>query len=246
MNKKKIIILSLIIVFIIGISIAIKITIDFSKESKIRNEVKEIEKAFFASDNVNINEIFDRRIIKNGPYADVEVSIKSYYKNLYSTKENILFLLDDDNFSNYLSSKNLNDNKPLFAKSKSNLKNTKAQIDENYQKYLSEINEDTNKLVYLNDKELNTYYRNFYMELTKKVISDDEKEIMDTKYNKTMTKIIIYNEIYDFLSANKGHWAIRNDRLEFDETSLYEEYITIINKLSEKENNINEDEVTGQ
>lgn len=240
MNKKKIIIISIAIILILALGIITKVAIDFNKESKIRNEIKEIEKVFFSSDNTSINEILDRRIIKKGPYATVEESIKAYYKNLYSTKENIFFLLDDDNFSNYLSSKNLNDDKPLYVKSRSNLKNTKAQLDENYQKYLSDINETSNKLSYLTEKDLKSYYSNFYIELTENVITSESKEVLEKEYNKAINRINIYNEVYDFLSANKGHWAIKNDRLEFDDTLLYEEYINITDKLSIEETNANE------
>ncbi len=231
MKKKQLIIISIIILVIVGVFISFKLFLDFNNETKIKNEINEIKRVAEAN-NDDIHEILDRRVVKSGPYSEVEVGIKLYYKNLYSSLDNLNFLLDDDNFSNYLSSKNLNDDKPSFIKSKNNLKNSKAQIEEYYSKFTDELTNDSIKLNIISDKELKNYYLNFYLDLTKIGIADNVNETIEKAYKSTLEKIDIYNETFDFLAANKGHWEIQNEAIAFDDPVIYDEYINITNKLN--------------
>lgn len=244
MKKKQLIIISIIILVIIGVFIFFKLFLDFNNETKIKNEINEIKRVA-ETNNDDIHEILDRRVVKNGPYSEVEVGIKLYYKNLYSSLDNLNFLLDDDNFSNYLSSKNLNDDKPSFIKSKNNLKNSKAQIEEYYSKFTDELTNDSTKLNIISDKELKNYYLNFYLDLTKIGITDNVTETIEKSYKSTLEKIDIYNETFDFLAANKGHWEIQNESIAFDDPVIYDEYINITNKLnSPKESELEVKEVS--
>lgn len=243
-NKKTLIICIFVIVVVIGISI--KLVLDLNKETKIRNEINEISKVFNLAnvDDDQVNEILSRRIIKKGHYAVVEDCIKNYYINLYSDIKNLTFLLDDDNFNNYLTEKNLNDDQPTFIKSKDNLQNSKAQIDEYYTKLINELKEKDKKLSYVATKNLSTYYRDFYLELTTLAIPEDFQTQVEDAYKQTLEKIEIYNKAFDFLIANKGHWTVKNEVIIFDETTLYEEYIALTEKLTtteeEEENEVSE------
>lgn len=244
MKKKTIIIFTLIVIAVLGI--VTKLALDLNKETKIRNEIKEISKVFDIAniDDDQVNEILSRRIVKKGHYADVEDSIKTYYINLYSDLKNLTFLLDDDNFSSYLTEKNLNDDKPTFIKSKDNLQNSKAQIEEYYTKLTNELTDKTTKLSYAAKKNLSTYYRDFYLELTTLAIADDFQTEIETAYKQANTKIDVYNEALDFLIANKGHWEVKNEVIIFDETTLYEEYLVITDKLTNQTESQEEKEVS--
>lgn len=236
MKKKKTIIIFIIIAIIIAF-ITTKLISDFTKETKIKDEIKEISKVFKVVniDDDEVNEILNRRIIKSGPYKDVEDSIKKYYQNVYSNLKNLTFLLDDDNFSIYLSGDNLKEDKPNFTKSKDNLLNTKAQIDEYYNLLTDELDNKQTKIEYILDKDVSPYYQEFYLELTSLAISSDFNNELSEAYENTITKIDIYNEALDFLITNKGHWSIKDDVIIFDDTVLYEEYINITKKLEVSE-----------
>ena len=238
-SKKKIltiIIISLIVKAVAAITI--KLFGDLNKETTLKNEVKEISKFMNINQNENdeINEILTRREITKGKYKNIENDIKQYYQVIYSDLQNFSFLIDNDNFNIYLSSENLNEDKPSFIKSKDNLQNTKAQIDEYYNKLIKELNDESIKLSFITEARLDSYYRNFYLELTSLAISDNLKKELDTAYEEVLSKIEIYNEALDFLVANKGHWAIKNNVIIFDDTILYEGYLEITNKLEVSEN----------
>lgn len=238
-SKKKILTIIIISLIVIAVAaITIKLVGDLNKETILKNEVKEISKFMNINQNENdeINEILTRREITKGKYKNIENDIKQYYQVIYSDLQNFSFLIDNDNFNIYLSSENLNEDKPSFIKSKDNLQNTKAQIDEYYNKLIKELNDESIKLSFITEDRLDSYYRNFYLELTSLAISDNLKKELDTTYEEVLSKIEIYNEALDFLVANKGHWAIKNNVIIFDDTILYEGYLEITNKLEVSEN----------
>ncbi len=238
-SKKKILTIIIISLIVIAVAaITIKLVGDLNKETTLKNEVKEISKFMNINQNENdeINEILTRREITKGKYKNIENDIKQYYQVIYSDLQNFSFLIDNDNFNIYLSSENLNEDKPSFIKSKDNLQNTKAQIDEYYNKLIKELNDESIKLSFITEARLDSYYRNFYLELTSLAISDNLKKELDTAYEEVLSKIEIYNEALDFLVANKGHWAIKNNVIIFDDTILYEGYLEITNKLEVSEN----------
>lgn len=238
-SKKKILTIIIISLIVIAVAaITIKLVGDLNKETTLKNEVKEISKFMNINQNENdeINEILTRREITKGKYKNIENDIKQYYQVIYSDLQNFSFLIDNDNFNIYLSSENLNEDKPSFIKSKDNLQNTKAQIDEYYNKLIKELNDESIKLSFITEARLDSYYRNFYLELTSLAISDNLKKELDIAYEEVLSKIEIYNEALDFLVANKGHWAIKNNVIIFDDTILYEGYLEITNKLEVSEN----------
>ena len=239
MKKKYIVIASIIALLIIGIFIVSKVSIDLNRENKIKNEVKEIIQ-IIESDNIDkaeLIEILDRRVVTKGDYNLVETSIKAYYKDLYDDISNLSFLLDDDNFSNYLTASNLKEDRPSFIKSKDNLQNSKAQITEVYNELNNQLTDKTTIMTYIADKEVSTYYKDFYYSLVYDYITEEYQETITTKKDNTLSKIDVYNEALEFLIANKGHWDLSKEVIMFDETTLYEEYLSITDKLKEVSEN---------
>lgn len=233
MEKKKVIIIMILLFLIVGIVISFKVASDLDKEKKIKDEIKEISREInqaFSSDTDDyplINEVFDRRVIKKGPYSDIEIAVKQYYSSLYNDLKNIVFLLDSDNFSIYLNSKNIMDDGPLFLKSRSNLNNSKAQIAEYYDKFKSSLKNNTNKLSYLSREE-KKYYIDFYLELTDLAVDSTFLDALELEYDNTLSNIEVYNQAFDFLYANRDEWEIRSNELVFHDASILDEYNNVL------------------
>lgn len=238
MKKKHAIIFLVIISLVIGLIIVLKVSSDLNKESKLKAEIREISKVFTINnvDNDQINEILERRVIKKGDYADIEISIKKYYKNIYSDLKNLNFLLDEDNFANYLSGKNIKEDGPNFLKSRSNLSNTKAQIIEYYDKFISSMTSENFKLSFLNNN-VKKYYRNFYLELTDFAIHDNFNDVLKNKYEEVLANIDIYIKAFDFLFANDGEWTVDDDGLKFEDPIILDEYLSVIEGLNKNKKN---------
>lgn len=245
MNKKTIIIIIIAILVIIGLGVTIKLGSDYKKEAKIRSEVNSI--SHFFQDNTelsSLNEIVDRRIISGGQYERIEDVTKVYYKDLYNSLSNLKFLLDEDNFINYLSAKNIKDDGPKFLKSHDNLKNSKAQIEEQYTLFNNLLNDDFTRSKYLDGRNIDIYYRNFYLELTTLVVSAEDQEAVKKEYESALKKIEIYNQAFDFLAAHESSWTINNEVIAIEDAGLREEYNNIIKQLNTETERTVKDEVS--
>lgn len=235
MKRKYIIIISIISLVLLATITFGKIGLDFYKETKIKNEIKEIMKYINNSNYTDqkLTEILERSVVKKGDYNEVETSIKNYYKDLANDLSNLQFLLSEDNFVNYLSADNLKEDQPNFIKSKANLVNSASQIEEVYQNINTRTTDINTKRYYIADKQVKTYYKDFYLSLIEDNITEEfTKRIKDEK-NNGIEKTKTYNQVLDFLIANEGHWNLNQDIIVFDETTLYEEYLNITKSLKE-------------
>lgn len=235
MKKKTTIIIVIAIFVVLALGIVIKIGLDYRKEDKIRKEVKEISLVFETkNDSSSLNEILDRRIINGGQYETIEDAIKTYYKTLYNSLNNLEFLLDDDNFINYLSAKNMKEDGPKFLKSREMLRNSKAQIEEHYVTYKNMLEDDFTKQEFLEEKKVDIYYRNFFLELTTLGLNAQVREEKKNDYERVIHNIDVYIEIFDFLAAHENMWSVKNEVITFTETGLYEEYVNLTKKLNQE------------
>ncbi len=239
MKKKYFMIAVIILLTIISAITVVKVITDLKKETKIKNEVQKIIEILESDtiDKTELIDILDRRVVTKGNYVEVENSIKLYYKDLYDDISNLTFLINEDNYSNYLTSANLKEDRPNFIKSKDNLQNTEAQINEVYTELTNQLTDKSIIMSYIIDKDVKTYYKDFYYTLVKDYISENWQEDLSSKKNITLKIIQTYNEALDFLVANKGHWKLNNDLITFDDTTLYEEYLLITGKLKEASDN---------
>lgn len=235
MKRKYIIIISIISLVLLAAITFGKIGLDFYKETKIKDEIKEIMKYINSSNysDQKLHEIFERRVVKKGDYNEVETSIKNYYKDLSNDLSNLQFLLSEDNFINYLSSNNLKEDRPNFVKSKNNLENSASQINEVYQNIDIRMNDINTKRYYIADKQVKTYYKDFYLSLIEDNITEEFKKRIKNEKNNGLEKIKTYNQVLDFLIVNEGHWDLNQDTIMFDEPTLYEEYLSITKTLKE-------------
>ncbi len=236
MKKKAIIILLIIIALLVFTFLFFKVYKDLRKESTIRNEIQEINRIIEQNntdDEDIIYEILDRRTIEKGSYKKIENAIKNYYKDYYSSYKNIVFLLEEESIYNYLSNDNLKDFDNTYAKSKDHIINTNAQVEELYKTFTSYETEDK-KNSYIAETKLDNYYKNFYIELTSNTLSETNVDEVKTNYTKYTTNLEIYNEALDFLNSKKNSWKIKNDIIVFEQVEDYETYMSIINKLNNK------------
>lgn len=235
MKRKYIIIISIISLVLLATITFGKIGLDFYKETKIKEEIKEIMKYINNSNYTDqkLTEILERSVVKKGDYNEVETSIKNYYKDLANDLSNLQFLLSEDNFVNYLSADNLKEDQPNFIKSKAKLVNSASQIEEVYQNINTRTTDINTKRYYIADKQVKTYYKDFYLSLIEDNITEEFTKKITAEKSNGVEKTKTYNQVLDFLIANEGHWNLNQDIIVFDETTLYEEYLNITKSLKE-------------
>ena len=239
MKKNRVIFTVIILVLILACFVLAKVFSDLKKEKLIKKDIQEIV-AVLGTENIDdddVNAMLERRIFSKGSYYIVEDSLKNYYKDLYSYQKNITFLMDDDNFDTYLSPKNIAEDGPTFTKSISNLQTTKSQLTDKYNEFKNQIENESTQISYIYDREVDSYYKKIYLEFisdfTPSSLANDIKE----KYDKTLELIDLYNEAFVFLTANEAHWQVIDDVITFDDTTLYEGYKTITDKIDKLKQN---------
>ena len=240
MKKNRVIFTCVVLILILACFIFAKVFNDLKKENKIKNEIKEIVSVLGTEniDDDDVNAILDRRIFSKGNYYIVEDSLKNYYKDLYNYQKNITFLMDDDNYINYLSAKNISEDGPAFTKSMNNLQITKSQLNDKYNEFNNQITNESVQISYIYDREVDSYYKKLYIEFIDEYTPSTLQEDIKTKYDDTLKKIELYNEAFTFLNANSAHWKITDEVISFDDTTLYEGYKNITDKIDKlnKEN----------
>ena len=234
-KKKTIVLISIIAILLL--SIIVKLSTDFYKENKLKEEIKEIVRLINTNpeNNEKIYELLNRTVIKKGKYNIVETSLKKYYKELYSDYSNLLFIIDDENFTNYLSETSLRENRPSFINTKNNIENTYNQIDALYTEVENEVKEISIKLPYISEYNLSTYYKELYLSLIDDNLGAEFINNLEKEKNKAKDKLAIYEEAIQYLSTYNNEWSIKNGVIEFKDISYKTEYEIIMNKLKEVE-----------
>lgn len=233
MKKSRVIFTVIVMMLIISCFVLGKVFSDLKKENEIKKEIKTIVQVFGTenTDDDDVNAILERRIYSKGNYGEVEDAIKNYYKDLYSYLKNITFLMDEDNFINYLTPKNISEDGPTFSKSINNLQTTKAQLNDKYTEFDNQLNKETKQISYVFSRDIDSYYKNLYLEFISNYTPSNLTIDMKEKYDKTLKLIDLYNEAFAFLTANAAHWQINDDVLTFDDTVLYEGYKKITDNI---------------
>ena len=235
MKKGRVIFTAIVMVLIVAGFIFGKVFNDLKKEKQIKVDIKEIVRAISTENTAeeDINTILEKRTNKKGNYSEVEDALKTYYKDLYSYLKNIKFLMDEDNFNQYLSSKNIEEDGQAFTKSMNNLKTTKDQLNDKYKEFNNQVNDETTKASYIAGSKIDNYYKNLYLEFINENTPTDLINNIEFKYRKTLERIDIYNDIFVFLSTNSEHWQLVDSIITFDDALLYEKYKEITDKLDE-------------
>jgi len=234
MKKSRVIFTIIVIMLILACFVLAKVFNDLKKETQIKQEIKEVVRVLGTEniDDDDVNAILERRIFNKGNYYIVENSIKNYYKDLYNYQKNITFLMDEDNFVNYLLPKNIQEDGPMFTKSISNLQTNKSQLNDKYNEFNKQLTDEATKISYIFDQDVDSYYKSLFLEFideyTPSTLGDDIKD----KYDNTLKKIDLYNEAFAFLTANESHWKVIGDVLTFDDTTYYENYKIITDKIT--------------
>ena len=232
MKKGRVIFTAIVMVLIVAGFIFGKVFNDLKKEKQIKQDIKEIVRAVETDvTEEEINELLEKRHNKKGNYGEVEDALKKYYKDLYIYLKNIKFLIDEDNFNLYLSSKNIEEDGQAFTKSMNNLKTTKDQLNDKYKEFNNQVNDESTKASYIISSKIDKYYKNLYLEFINENTPTDLINNIEYKYKKTLERIDLYNEVFVFLSTNSEHWQLVDSIITFDDALLYEKYKEITDKL---------------
>ena len=228
------------VLIIIGIIVAIAVVLittliikDLNQEEKLRQELNEID-SLINFDEFDYDVVNERlgKTISSGYYLVVEKAAKKYLKDTIDTTLNYVNIVTNEKFSNIFIIENYQEDGPDFINTKLYIKDTKQQIENNKTAILKQFDNET-VLSYVENKNLDSYYIDFYKSLafsSEAEITKNKQEIEDS-INDVINTLNVYDEVIDFLIANKNDWTIDGEYIVFSNNELSDQYNELLLKL---------------
>lgn len=234
MKKRFIITLVVVIalVLIVGI-IAIGLYNDFKQEGELISECKEIMDLSNAEnlDTEKINEMLTRRISAE-EYLQVEDALKEYLTARFQNVTRITEILNNEKLENILTIDNYKNDGPEFATTKEYIENTKQELQDLKKRYEELFTEET-VMSYINNKNLDSYYVDFYKQELIGNLEKSKDNIVEHEIDGIITILNSYNSVIDFLITNKNSWKIEGENIVFANQESSEKFLELINDMLE-------------
>lgn len=231
MKKKALIILGIIILIVVGL-LAYVVIDDMQQESKLKEELVAINDLASAEtiDMDKINENLDRTVTK-GDYAVLEKAYKQYLRDSFDNSLEIASLLNDERIVTILTAENYIEDGPEFTETKAYIAETKQSLEDCKNKYY-EFFTDEKAMSYVNDKNLDTYYIDFYKnEIAFDLEEAGEDKTVETAINDILAILDGSEKVIDFLITNSNNWQIVDSNIVFNSDELSQQYDELIQAM---------------
>lgn len=239
-NKKKIIlgvVLGIILLFILLISyIVIQ---DLKIEYALKNELNELTTLVNEKDSLeNIDKIKNKltNYISKNEYLIVEKAYKDYLLDVLEDTEIVYQITNDEKMINILTIQNIQNDGKDFTNTNNYLTTTKQTLNTTIPHLISLFEIDTINS-YIEDKELDSYYIEFFKTVSYNENTKDEfketKENLQESLDTFNDLLDVYQEVINFLITNKDHYEIKDNLIYFDNQNLTDTYNQLTAKLSE-------------
>ena len=226
-----------IIILLFCILVGIFVVNDFKMEDKLNLEVEEITNILEATefDEEKLNNKLNNTVSR-GDYYKVERAYKNYIRDYIKVLNNIISFYDNLEIDNILSIDNLKKDGKSYINSRLTINNNKEKLDKLKESFDSM--KDKDKVLSYLDKNLNSYYVNYYNKIIGEVEqTETEKEL--SSYLEESSKILnnIYN-IFEFLSEYKDYYEVGDDALYFKRDDLLNQYNEMLLNITNTKSNI--------
>lgn len=231
MKKKILIIIAIIIVIALG-GFGYLVYFDIKQEENLIAELNGISD-LANSENINMDEINQRldRTITKGDYATVEKAFKNYLRDNFNNTLKIAEILNDDKIIYLLTAENYKEDGKEFTETKKYITTTREDLNNCKKEYVDFFTKEK-AMSYIEDKGLDSYYIDFYMdEFVGNIEAEKTNDTVENSIDDIIELLNISEEVIGFLIENKDSWQVEGDNIVFDSESLSNKYDEMINKL---------------
>ena len=154
------------------------------------------------------------------------MNLRDNFNNITKISE----ILNDDKITSLLTVENyINDGKE-FTETKKYITETRETLENCKTTYIELLTEEK-AMSYINDKEVDSYYINFYkQQLVGDLESQEDSAVVDS-IDELIKILDTSEEVIDFLVKNKDNWDIEDDNIVFSSEKLSNEYDKLIDTL---------------
>ena len=167
-------------------------------------------------------------LVTSGEFGIVEQKIKEYYDEYLDLRNQFMDKVNDEKLEDLLQTENYNTDGPDFTESVNYLNSSKEEFNNIANKLLDLLSKE-NILSRIENESISDYYKDLYKGYFiegDKLASTFEETYQDVKDVQSLMNNLYDNEIkiLNFLTENKDHWEVLDDKLTFNDDALSEEY----------------------
>lgn len=232
MKKKALIIIGVVVAIIVGIITYFVVT-DLNQEEKLRTELTEISNLVAVYENIDMDKVNKKldTIITTGDYAIVERAFKDYLKDNFNNSIEMANLLNDERITKSLTVENYKEDGKDFKNTKAYLSETINKLENCKNKYYEFLTEEK-AMSYINNKNLDSYYIDFYKdEFVKDIETDKDDKTIENSISDVISLLQNSEKVINFLVNNKDSWEIDGENISFNSDVLSNQYNELINNL---------------
>lgn len=219
-NKlNKVILTILLILVILVIAIGIIYGGRIINKAKLDRELENL-----VSKDISKEDLSNTTPVTSGEFAVVEQTVKEYFKEYSDLRKQFMDKVNDDRLETILSTENYNQDGPDFTESINYINTAKEEFN-NIADSLLELISKENIETRIEDEDVSDYYKDLYKGYF--IENGDLSNTFQETYQDIVADRTLMNNLYDneikilnFLTENKAHWEVLDNKLTFDDQEL--------------------------
>lgn len=223
-SKKMIAIVVVIVLVLLAVFAGIGMFVnDYAQRIVIGQEIESINK----TGEVNAE------IRAKGKYGEVEKVLKDYVMEYQAIGEEIQNEYKNEKFKTILSADNYENDGPEFTESKKLISDVRAKGEEVKEKLAEMVTEEYKEKT-ATENGLTGKYKDLFM---KNVQLEQELKTVNTTIDNVNNYLLKVEDVFNYLTENKGSWKVNNNKVEFTQMSLVTKYnslLTLVNIAAQK------------
>lgn len=219
------------VVLLIAVLIGALAMKDLHQEKILREEIAGIQK-MADSEQMDMEAINKKlkQTVTAGDCAKVEKAVKNYMADNFNNAITIAEALNDEVITSALTAENYAADGPDFVKTKLLLSDLKERLTDAKEK-MKRLSQEETAVSYLKDKE-DSYNLDLYKELIgEEMMSAEDVAEIEQSIDEFLEVITAEQGVIEFLSANKGQWAIQDGTILFTDEELSNQYNQLLMEL---------------
>ena len=217
LNKVILTILLILVIFVVAIGIIYGGRI--INKAKLDRELENL-----VSKDISSVDLSNTAPVTSGEFAVVEETVKEFFKEYSDLRQQFMEKVNDSQLQSILTTENYEQDGPEFTESINYINTTKEEFNNIADELLNLLSTE-NIEARIKDKDIGDYYKDLYKGYF--IDNNDLSTTFQETYQDTVDDKTLMNNLYDneikilnFLTENKAHWEVLDNKLTFDNQDL--------------------------
>ena len=217
LNKVILTILLILVIFVVAIGIIYGGRI--INKAKLDRELENL-----VSKDISSIDLSNTAPVTSGEFAVVEETVKEFFKEYSDLRQQFMEKVNDSQLQSILTTENYEQDGPEFTESINYINTAKGEFN-NIADELLHLLSTENIEARIKDKDIGDYYKDLYKGYF--IDNNDLSTTFQETYQDTVDDKTLMNNLYDneikilnFLTENKAHWEVLDNKLTFDNQEL--------------------------